>query len=285
MSYGIRLLFFMAIAGPLASLFLSGVFYGIYAITQAGAWATSVKGVISYLSSINLLLAIFNLVPAFPLDGGRILRSLLWSWKKNLRWSTRIASWLGSAFGFTLIMLGLFSLFSGAFIGGIWWALIGMFVLNASKMSYQRLLIRQALEGEPVSRFMKTDPVTVPPSITIQDLVEDYVYKYHYKMFPVSENHKPVSCISTREIKEIPRDQWEQRTVENVATNCSSENTIEEDTDAMDALSRIHNTKNSRLMVVDKQGELVGILALKDLLQFLSLKLDLEGETLDALST
>lgn len=277
--------FFMAIAGPLASLFLAGLFYSIRAIGQAGTWSTSVSGVISYLSTINLLLAIFNLVPAFPLDGGRILRSILWSWKKNLRWATRIASWMGSAFGFFLIMLGIFSLFSGAFIGGIWWALIGMFVLNASKMSYQRLLIRQSLEGEPVRRFMKSDPVTVSPSISIRDLVENYVYKYHYKMFPVSENHKPVSCISTREIKEIPHEEWEQRTVQDVATSCSPDNSIDPDADAMDALSRIHKTKNSRLMVVNKQGELVGILALKDLLQFLSLKLDLEGETLEALSS
>jgi Zn-dependent protease/predicted transcriptional regulator len=272
--------FFMAIAGPLASISLGVVFYGLSLIGNPEFWSVPIGGIIRYLGSINLLLAIFNLVPAFPLDGGRILRAGLWHWKNNLRKATRIASYIGSAFGIFLIVSGIFTIFSGGFIGGMWWALIGMFVLNASKMSYQRLLIRQTLEGEPVRRFMKSEPVTVSPSITIGELVNDYIYKYHFKMFPVSENHKPISCISTREVKEIPREEWDQHTVGEIAKPCSPENTVTEETDAMKALSRIHQTKSSRLMVVNEKGELVGILALKDLLQFLSLKLDLEDEEL-----
>ena len=224
----------------------------------------------------NLILAIFNLIPAFPLDGGRVLRSVLWSWKKNLRWATRIASRIGSGFGIALIILGVFVIISGGFIGGFWWVLIGMFMLNASRMSYQQLLIRRALEGEPVHRFMRTNPVTVPPSITIKNLVEDYIYRYHYKMFPVSEDHEQVSCISTQEVKAIPREEWDQHTVEEVANQCSQENTVTTSTDAMQALSLMNRTKRSRLMVVDQIGRLVGVLTLKDLLQFLALKFDLE---------
>ncbi|MBD3308119.1 CBS domain-containing protein, partial [candidate division KSB3 bacterium] len=270
--------FFMAIAGPIASIVLGIVFYGVSIIGQAAAWAAPIAGIVGYLSSINFILAAFNLVPAFPLDGGRVLRSALWSWKDNLRWATRIASRIGSGFGMLLIVLGVFTLISGSFIGGMWWALIGMFVLNASRMSYQKLLIRQVLEGEPVSRFMHTEPVTVSPSTPLDQLVEDYIYKYHFKMFPVSKNHEAVSCVSTRDVKEVPREEWGQHTVAEVATPCSSDNTIREDTDAMKALSRINRTKSSRLMVVDAQNQLVGILSLKDLLQFLSLKLDLEDE-------
>lgn len=273
--------FFMAIAGPLASFSLSGLFYGLNIAARAGNWGLLAVGVIGYLSWINLILAIFNLIPAFPLDGGRVLRSALWGWKNNLRWSTRIASRIGSGFGIFLIVMGVFAIISGGFIGGMWWVLIGMFVMSASKMSYHRLLMRQVLEGEPVQRFMRADPVTVSPSITIDQLVEEYIYKYHFKMFPVSENHKPVSCVTTRQVKEIPRAEWEQHTVGEIATPCSAENTVAEDTDAMKALSRINRTKNSRLMVVDKKNQLVGILALKDLLQFLSLKLDLEDEVLE----
>jgi Zn-dependent protease/CBS domain-containing protein len=273
--------FFMAIAGPLASLFLSGIFYGLYIAAQAGNWGLQAVGVVGYLSWLNLILAIFNLIPAFPLDGGRVLRSALWSWKNSLRWATRIASRIGSGFGIFLVVMGVFAIISGGFVGGMWWVLIGMFVLSASKMSYQRLLMRQVLEGEPVRRFMRSDPVAVPPSITIDQLVEEYIYKYHFKMFPVSENHEPVSCVTTRQVKEIPRTEWDQHTVGEIATPCSSENTVAEDTDAMKALSRINRTKNSRLMVVDKNNQLVGILSLKDLLQFLSLKLDLEDEVLE----
>jgi Zn-dependent protease/CBS domain-containing protein len=270
--------FFMAIAGPLASFFLSGLFYGLYLGGKTGNWGLPVVGVIGYLSWINLILAIFNLIPAFPLDGGRVFRSALWGWKHNLRWATRIASRIGSGFGIFSIVMGVFAIISGGFIQGMWWVLIGMFVMSASKMSYQRLLMRQILEGEPVRRFMISDPVAVPPSITIDQLVEEYIYKYHFKMFPVLEDHKPISCITTRQIKEIPRTEWDQHTVGEIAVPCSSENTVAEDTDAMEALSRIHRTKNSRLMVIDKNNQLVGILSLKDLLQFLSLKLDLEED-------
>jgi CBS domain-containing protein len=260
---------------------LSGLFYGLYIAGQAGNWGLQAVGVVGYLSWLNLILAIFNLIPAFPLDGGRVLRSALWSWKNSLRWATRIASRIGSGFGIFLVVMGVFAIVSGGFVGGMWWVLIGMFVLSASKMSYQRLLMRQVFEGEPVRRFMRSDPVAVPPSITIDQLVEEYIYKYHFKMFPVSENHEPVSCVTTRQVKEIPRTEWDQHTVREIATPCSSENTVAEDTDAMKALSRINRTKNSRLMVVDKNNQLVGILSLKDLLQFLSLKLDLEDEVLE----
>lgn len=268
----------MALAGPAASLVLSGIFYVLSALGHALALPIASVGVLSYLSGINAILAVFNLIPAFPLDGGRVLRAALWNWKNNLKWATRLASNIGAGFGIFLIVMGVFTLINGSFIGGFWWILIGMFVVNASRMSYQKLLIRRALEGEPVRRFMKTDPVTVAPSLTVQQLVEEYIYKYHFKMFPVVENRKPVSCVTTRQVKEIPREEWDEHTVEEIAAPCSDDNTISAETDAMKALSLIHRTQASRLMVVDQTGQLVGILALKDLLQFLSLKMDLEED-------
>ena len=119
--------------------------------------------------------------------------------------------------------------------------------------------------------------MTVPPSISIRELVDDYFYKYHYRMFPVSGNGALEGCISSRQIKEIPREQWEQRRVQDVLTACSAETMVAPDTDAMKALSTMNRTGNSRLMVVDGD-RLVGIITLKDLLKFLNLKIDLEGE-------
>ena len=110
------------------------------------------------------MLAVFNLLPAFPLDGGRVLRSILWGVKGDLRWATRIAASIGSVIGIGLIVLGWSQFISGNLIGGVWWFLIGMFIRSAAQMSYQQVLVRKALDGEPVSRFMNTDPVTVPPS-------------------------------------------------------------------------------------------------------------------------
>jgi Zn-dependent protease/predicted transcriptional regulator len=273
--------FSMAIAGPVTSIIIGLVFYGIYTLGARLGWPELAVGVLSYLGFINLILAGFNLIPAFPLDGGRVLRSALWKWKDNLRWATRVSSQIGSGFGVLLIVMGIFSFIRGNFIGGIWWALIGMFLRNASQMSYQRLMMQRAFEGEPVRRFMKPDPVTVPVSISLRQLVDDYIYKYHFKMFPIMDNGKLSGCITTREVKEVPQSEWDQHTVGEVSKPCSSENTISPDADAMDALSTMNRTRNSRLMVVEGD-RLFGVITLKDLLDFLSLKLDLEQKALDA---
>ena len=144
------------------------------------------------------------------------------------------------------------------------------------KMSYQQLITRKALEGEPIRRFMKTDPVTVSPSISLEQLVEGYVYKYHFRMFPVVEDSdRLLGCVTTKQVKEIPREEWDRKTVGEVASQCSSENTIDPQADAMEAISIMNRTGNSRLMVAEG-GRLVGIIALKDMLELLSLKVELE---------
>ena len=173
---------------PYPASFSAAVFLLLHRAISAGNWSRPVAGVLQYLGWLNIVLAVFNMLPAFPLDGGRVLRSILWSIKGDLRWSTRIASAIGSGIGMLLIILGLVTFISGGFIAGIWYFLIGMFIRGAAQMSYRQVLVRKALGGEPISRFMQTNPVTVPPSISIRDLVEDYFYRFHYKMFPVSTN-------------------------------------------------------------------------------------------------
>ena len=267
--------FFMAIAGPLSSLCLVLIFYLIYSQGLAAEWPLPVNGVIRYLAYINLLLAVFNLIPAFPLDGGRILRSILWGTWNDLRRATRVSASIGSAFGIFLIVLGIFQLIGGNFIPGLWWFLIGLFIRGAAQMSYQQVLVRKALEGEPVRRFMNPNPVTAPGSITVEQLVEDYIYKYHYKMFPVVDNGHLLGCITTRQVKEVPREKWSQETIGELASRGSHENTISPETDAVKALALMHQSGTSRLLVVEG-NKLVGILTLRDLMQFLSLKVELE---------
>ncbi len=266
--------FLMAIAGPFSSIVLGFGFYAFY--STFGKLPVPVEGVMRYLALINWILAGFNLLPAYPLDGGRVLRSALWSWKGDLRWATRIASQTGSAFGIVLILLGLINVFYGNVIGGIWWFVIGMFLRNASQMSYKQVLVRKALEGEKVRRFMNEEPVSVPPSISLRELVEDYVYKYHYKMFPVVENGNLIGCIGTDRVKEIKKEEWESHTVAEAANQCSPDNVISPETDTLKALSVMSRTGKSRLMVVENNN-LIGIIALKDILGFLSTKMDLEN--------
>jgi Zn-dependent protease/predicted transcriptional regulator len=267
--------FFMAVAGPLSSIFIGLVFYWIYLMGLHGNWPVPANGVMRYLYWINLLLAAFNLLPAFPLDGGRILRSILWGTKHDLQWATRVSAGIGGAFGIILIFLGILSMLRGNLIGGIWWFLIGIFLRNAAQMSYQQVLLRKSLEGEHVRRFMNPHPVAVPPNLTVSELVEDYVYKYHYKMFPVLDDGRLVGCITTRDIREVPREKWPTEKVAEMAERCAPEATIAPDTDAVKALAIMSQTGLSRLMVVEN-SRLVGILTLKDLLAFLSEKVELE---------
>jgi len=266
--------FRMAIAGPLASFGIAAVCY-VLALGAARLASVPASAVLAYLALLNVALAIFNLIPAFPLDGGRVLRSLLWSRWKNLRRATRVAARIGSGFGALLIVAGVVSVLFGDVIQGIWWFLIGLFVRGAASSSYQQVLLRRALEGEPVSRFMTAQPVSVPATASIRDLVENYIYRYHFKLFPVTDDGHLAGCISTRQVKAIPQSEWEQRTVASAMDQCSPASTVTPETDAIHAMAMMERSGASRLIVA-RDGTLVGVIALKDLLDFLALKIELE---------
>ncbi len=269
--------FWVAIAGPLASIAIALVCAALGVLGTATHWPLPAVGVLEYLAWINVVLVAFNLVPAFPLDGGRVLRSALWKWKHDLRWSTRVTANIGSGFGIALIVLGVFSFLTGNLIGGVWWFLLGMFLRGAAQMSYRQLVVRQMLEGEPVFRFMHTRPDTVSRAASISELVEDHIYRYHHKMFPVMDNGHIIGCVTTRQVNQIPRNEWDMRTVGEVMEACSPENTVSPGDDALQTLSRMNETGRSRLLVVEND-QLRGVIALKDLTRFIALKLDMEKQ-------
>jgi len=275
--------FLMAIAGPFSSVALAAVAFGIARGGAGIGWPETVTGVFSWLALINMVLAIFNMIPGFPLDGGRALRAVLWQVKGDLRWATRSAARVGGAFGLVLIGLGVVNLFLGGNpIGGVWWILIGLFLRNAAQMGYQQVLTRRALEGEPVGRFMTREVVTVPPDLPLDRFVEDYVYRYHHKMYPVLDQDELKGCVHLNQVKDVDRATWGQHTVGDVVHPCAPENSLAPDADALDALRKMRGQPSARLMVVE-EGRLVGVLTLKDLLAFLSLKLELdEGEGREA---
>ena len=266
--------FFMAAAGPVSSIVLGAVLVGISMFARSSGWPRPFVGVSNYLGFLNLMLAGFNLVPAFPLDGGRVLRAVLWGWKDNLRWATRVASSIGSAFGMILVFIGAIQFIFGNLVGGIWLFLIGMFLRGASRSALTQLTIQRALQGERIRKYMKDNPITVSPEISVQEFVEDYIFKYHFKMFPVVDGGRLVSCATLNQVKEIPRDEWARRRVAELSTACSKENTIAADDQVMNALSLMSRTNASRLIVVDGE-KLVGVITLKDIMKLLSLKADL----------
>jgi Zn-dependent protease len=270
--------FVMAIIGPAISVALGIGFYLIYFIGKQIELPILALGIFNYLGWINLLLAVFNMLPAFPLDGGRVLRSFLWKRKGSLRKATRSASRIGSGFGALLIALGVLSVLFGSFISGMWWFLIGLFLRNAARASYVQLEIRQALQGEPIGSFMNSNPITVQSNLSIEELVNEYILRHHFHMFPVVQNSKILGSISTQEVKKIPKEEWSQRSVNEILIPCGEENKVGPDTDALEVLSILRRAGRSRLMVMDGD-RLAGVVSLKDLLKFLSLKLDLEGDS------
>ena len=205
----------------------------------------------------------------------RVLRAALWRWKSDLHWATRQASRVGGGFAFLLMAAGALELINGNFIVGVWWFLIGLFLCNASTSSYTQLLAREMLAGKQVSAFMTPNPITVPSTLALDKLVEDYIYRHHHERFPVVDGGTLIGAVGARQIASVPRADWPHRTVADIVVPASSLNTVEADADASRALALMGSTGNSRLLVI-RQGTLVGILTLKDLLKLLALRARLE---------
>jgi len=267
--------FLIAIAGPLMSVSLALLLFQLERLATNQDWPTAVIGVSHYLAMVNILVAVFNLVPAFPLDGGRMLRAALWQWMQNLRRATRIASQIGVGFGLVLMIFGGLAFIQGNFIGGMWYVLIGAFLRGAAKASYQQLLIHEMLGERAVREFMQDNPVTVSPDVPIAEWVEDYVYRHHFRMFPVVEDSRLLGCITTSDLKNLPREQWDEKMVRDLAIPCSPDNTVSPHCGATELLSKMTRPDaNSRFMVVENE-RLLGVVSLRDLREYISLKLEI----------
>lgn len=267
--------FSMAIAGPLTSLVLGFIMIGLRALGSRAGWAVEVTGVLGYLGVINILLAGFNLIPAFPLDGGRVFRAALWRWRGDVRWSTRVASGVGSVFGWLLVALGLINVIRGNLIGGVWLALIGLFLRTAAQRSYEEMLLRRALESEEVGRFMTTDPVAIPAETSLEKVVNEYIYTQRSRSLPVVSDGELIGCLGPSEIRHVPRDQWSSRTAREVVGSCEGQ-TIAADTSAMAALDKMRSEQTGQLYVV-AGDRLIGTVAFGELIRFAAVKTSLEG--------
>jgi Zn-dependent protease/CBS domain-containing protein len=268
--------FLMAVAGPVVSLVLAVAFWVLAEVGYRAAWPAPAVLVLGYLALINGMVLLFNLIPAFPLDGGRVLRSILWGTTGDLRRATRWAAMAGQVFAWVLMAWGVVQFFSGNWLGGIWTGLIGLFLHRAAQSSYQQVLVRQALQGEPVRHFMTTEPIVVPPSLDLLHWVEDFVYRYHRKAFPVAADGHLQGLITTRALAGLPRAEWPQHRVGEVMRQDLRAVTISPDADALQALGKMQRTGLSRLLVTEGD-RLVGVISLKDLLRFLDLKMHLES--------
>ncbi len=256
----------MAIAGPIASLLLAGLFFLIAMGAKSASLPVTVTGVAMYLAVINFVLALFNMLPAFPLDGGRVFRAILWGRRGDMASATHTASRVGAGFGVLLMVLGGVTLFVyGNLVGGLWWFVIGMFLRGAARSEEFRQESLHFLGGKPVSHFMTESLVTVPPGLTVTRFIEDYVYRYHHSGYPVAEDDRALGLVGMRQVRETPAERWDLLEVQAIMAPASAENTIDAAQPAVNALRALQKTGEGRLLVT-RHGKLVGMITLKDMM-------------------
>ncbi len=260
--------FRIAIAGPLVSLALGGAFV---LIAWLGSLPEPADAVSAWLGYINLSLLVFNLLPALPLDGGRIFRSALWAARSDFGWATRVASAVGRGFGYLFIAGGIaLFIFQGTF-SGAWIAFVGWFLLQAASAEDRWLLARQALRGLRVGDLVVRDPVTARPDLTIGEFMDDIVWKARHTTYPVTDNGHALGLLPFRCVAEVPRSEWEQRTVRDCMLPMDEVPVVSEDEALIDAAAELSDSDIHRALVVDGD-RFVGILSATDVARALEIR-------------
>jgi len=261
----------MAIVGPLTSLILASIFWVLLQVV--GNQETPVAAILFYLALINTLLAVFNLLPGFPLDGGRVLRSILWGTTGDLLKATNIAAMVGRLFGWGLIAFGLFQLITGSLVGGLWIAFVGWFLSNAANSSRQEMTVRQQLSGFRIKDVMYPDPDSIGPETKVAELVWDIFRQRHHRAVPVCRDDHPVGIVTITDVKEVPQDKWAEIPVENIMTREPLYSVSPED-DLNSAMKLIAQHDLNQVLVLD-QGKCVGLLGRADIISHLQLSQEL----------
>jgi Zn-dependent protease/predicted transcriptional regulator len=267
--------FVIAAVGPLTSGILAGLF-GVMNLLGRDALPEPLVGTLGYLAWTNLLLAGFNLVPGFPLDGGRLLRSAIWQATGSLSRATRIASLAGQAVGWLLVAAGVASLLAGNLAGGIWFAFIGWFLVQAARSSYEELQLRDMLRGVEAEDVMAGDLLRIPPDLSLQDAVDDYFMRYDHGAFPVDEQGRTIGLLTLRGVRRVPREQWPARRVREFMVPLGDQVVVAPDARMDQVMGKLQDGEAGRVLVV-QDGEVVGIITPSDLTRWLRRWRALEG--------
>ncbi|MCS7235870.1 MAG: site-2 protease family protein [Armatimonadota bacterium] len=266
----------VALAGPATSLALAALFR---ILTPSGE-AVPATALMGYLAFVNLLLAAFNLLPAFPLDGGRVLRAVLW-WFLGLERATRVATTMGHLTAAAFIALGVLAVFTGRPVDGLWLILIGWFLDQGAGTSYQQMLLRHALRGVRVRDIMTPDPVTLEADLTLEEAVAGYFLPRKHGGYPVVYGDRLLGILTLHDLKQVPREKWATTRVREAMTPIARAHTVRPEAPAYDALARMVQAGVGRLLVLDADGSLVGILTRSDLLHLIRLRSELGAELPD----
>lgn len=260
--------FRIAIAGPATSLILGGVFLLAGELLARLGGPALIYVPLGYLSMVNFILAMFNLVPAFPLDGGRVLRAIIWKKTKDRKKATRIASMTGTFFGYLLIFNGVFLAFSGNFLNGLWMLFIGWFITQAAQTSYQQVMMSDLFNKICVREFMTKNVVEVAYFTDIKTLTEDYFYKYKYSIFPVRRINEIMGIIGVEQVRRLDRTLWDETTVGSMAQPLEEDLVVAPGDCVSKAMEKVFRNGVGRVLVME-EGELLGIVSRTDILNYL----------------
>ena len=262
----------MALAGPATSLLLSGLFGVLWLLTRStGGYLYAIA---SWLAGINLSLALFNLIPGFPLDGGRVFRAIVWAISGNLRQATRIATALGRLVAFGFILAGVGQIFAGNLANGLWIAFIGWFLENASANTYRRQALHDMLAGHKVSEIMTGECAHIPADLTVDALVNDLLLPTGRRCFPVEEGGRVRGLVTVHRIQQVPRAQWPHTRVDQIMIPRDQLKTVRPDDELNDVLDRMAGEDVNQLVVV-AGDDLLGLVARDRLLNYIQTRSEL----------
>lgn len=263
--------FLMSVVGPLSSLVLAGVFWAL--LLAVPSPRSPLGALLTYLALINAILAAFNLLPAFPLDGGRVFRSILWGSTGNLMKATNIAATVGKAFGWALIAAGVVQLFGGNVLGGIWLGFIGWFLGGAADASRRETTVRHQLANAKVKDAMSAEPALIDPNMPVSELVLNIFRRRYGRAVPVCEDGQLSGIVTLTDVRGLPPEQWEHTPVRNILTK-GPLHYVRPDDDLTTALDLITKYDVNQVLVL-REGQCAGVVSRADILDYLSLKREL----------
>ncbi len=267
--------FWIAVVGPLCSAVIGGAFLGLYALLPG---KTLEAEIVNWIGSTNLALAVFNLLPGFPLDGGRLFRAAAWSFTGDFKKATRYAVVAGSTVAYSLIIGGLFlAVVAGALINGLWLAFIGWFLLSAARQSLAEVQFGEVLKHLKVREVMQTDCPTVRSSVTVSEFVHERVLRSGRKCFMVSDNGSLKGLVTLHEVKELSQEAWPQKTVGEIMVPADQVRRLTPEESLLDAVQKMEQAEVDQMPVVEDE-HLVGVLTREDVVHAVAVTLELQSK-------
>jgi Zn-dependent protease/predicted transcriptional regulator len=264
----------MAAAGPLVSFLISGVLAASWYVGTLVRAPVPIIATLGYAALINAILGTFNLIPAFPLDGGRVFRGSLWGHSKNLIAATRTATRVSEALSLLMMLGGFGLIIIGQFVNGLWVIVLGWFIRSGAETSLRQTVVSEVMAGVKVADIMTGNVLTVLPEFTVQQLISDYFLVHHYDAYPVVKNGQVLGLVTLQGIRSVPKEQRDTTTVQQAMISCQPGVIVDPSASAMEAMRKMGSSNVSRILVVD-QGRLVGVVTREDVVRAIQTRQEL----------